>query len=175
MLEAFLHGSPEAILPLVAIGLGLLIPSAIRRRNCPGAIACGSVCAGIGMLLCGLMLSHTAGVIARRLRLKEAMWVRFEPHVTFSGIPYDFRIYSLILFGVLAMWSGVISTRAGIRAAHGDPSAWTPGMRASAAMICLVLPLVPLQNFALQVVAMCIVNIIAAFLGRRYCRPILPY
>jgi hypothetical protein len=97
-----------------------------------------------------------------RDRLKEEMWVRFEPHVRIAGVPYDFRLYALVLFGVIGGWCGVAAARAAGRMARGESEAWRLVARAWILTPALVAPILPLQPFAAPVLGMCGAGLVAA-------------
>jgi hypothetical protein len=94
------------------------------------------------------------------------MWVRFESHVRLADVPYDFRIYSLILFGVLGTWAAVRCVRSANSIAQGDPAAW-----AWTFMTVLVAPMLPLQPFALPVLCMSAAGIVAALVSHPVSAP----
>jgi hypothetical protein len=121
----------------------------------------------IGALIACLMADHFLAVIVRRIQLKEEMWVRFEPHVRIGGVPWDFRIYSLLLLGVLTAWAGVSFVRSAVRLAHGDLSGWPLALRATLATVALVAPLTPLSSFPVQVLAMAAICAGCSAMARR--------
>jgi hypothetical protein len=108
----------------------------------------------IGVVIACLMADHCLVVIVRRIQLKEEMWVRFEPHVRIGGAPWDFRLYSLLLLGVLTAWSGASLARSATLLMHGDLSGWTLTLRTALATGALIAPLIPLSSFPIQVLAM---------------------
>jgi hypothetical protein len=105
------------------------------------------------------------------MRLREEMWVRFEPHVRLAGMPYDFRIYSLILFGVLGTWAAVRCVRAANSIAQGDSGAWSASAWSWSLMAALVAPILPLQPFAFPILCMSAAGIVAALVSHRISAP----
>jgi hypothetical protein len=153
--EGIIHGNPPVILTPALLVTAWFIRAAIQQRVRVALIVCGAVEVLIGMALAGLMATHILGSMVRRVRLKEEMWVRFEPHVRFAGVPYDFRLYSLVLFAVLGFWAGVSYVRAGRRMTLGDAGRWRSAAWTSVALVALVAPLLPLQSlFTMPVLAM---------------------
>jgi hypothetical protein len=105
------------------------------------------------LLVTFLMGLHTLAVVAHRITQKKAAWVQNEPHVLFYGVPYDFRLYSLVLIGVVMT---VLSVQ-GIIAAYGmvhtnKQRAFSEAMRSNALLLGIALPIMPLQGFAVMVV-----------------------
>jgi hypothetical protein len=161
--ESIIHGNPPLIL---GIALATAIAIASRRRVKIATTICAVIEAFLGTTLIGLMATHILGVIVRRVRLKEQMWVRFEPHVRIAGVPYDFRFYALILFGVLGGWAGLCALRAAVRMARGDSRAWRLAASSWILTAALVAPLLPLQDFAAPVLCMCAVGLAIALVSR---------
>lgn len=166
--EDVVHGGPLTILLPVLVVTAWLVRAALRQRARPALIVYGALQVLAGMLLVDLMVGHIIGVVVRRITLKEEMWVRFEPHVRFAGVPYDFRIYSLVLFAVLGAWAGIVYVRSGWRTTRGDAQAWRGATRASVGLAALVAPLLPLQAFfALQMLVLSAFGLTVALASRR--------
>jgi hypothetical protein len=104
------------------------------------------------LLVASLMILHTVAVIAYRITERKAAWATNEPHITYFGIPYDFRIYSLVLLGVL---TSVLAGR-GMAAANaliqGNRAAFAEGIRLNLLLLVVSIPAVPLQRVAVMVV-----------------------
>lgn len=84
-----------------------------------------------------------------------------------TGKPFawDFHTYSLLLFGVLLVWRGVLCLRRALRLGHGDTTARAELLRLVAVNLLIVLPLVqiaPLFGVAgsgLSVIALGVVGL----------------
>src|SRR5215467_7797823 len=94
--EQLLHGAPTVIFPPGLIGAGWFVRNALIQGVRKGMLVLTAAEALAGTLLATLMADHCVAVIIRRVRLKEEMWVWFEPHIRVAGVPYDFRFYALI-------------------------------------------------------------------------------
>src|SRR3954447_5709275 len=96
---------------LVPVAVALAIASAttllvLRRRVAAGwwslPVAAIANCF-IGSMVALLMIVHCVAVALVWLGTREGHWVFGEPRVLVHGIPWDFRIYSLLLFGAIGI------------------------------------------------------------------------
>jgi hypothetical protein len=168
--EQVLHGAPSIILPPGLISAGWLVRKGVQRGARAWVIATTATQALVGALITCLMADHTLAVFVRRIQLKEEMWVRFEPHVRIAGIPWDFRLYALLLLGMLAAWSGIRFVQSAIRLANGDLDGWPSTLRTAAATTALVAPLIPLSSFPIQVLAMTVICVACSAIARASIR-----
>src|SRR6185436_9854120 len=104
-------------------------------------------------LLCGFLIAcfssaHLIAVTVRRIRLKIPAWVPGEPHAMIAGVPYDFRIYSLLLFGTVILAGGLTAIRASAGIARGDSHARRRASRAMLVVLAVVIPVTPMQEAA---------------------------
>jgi hypothetical protein len=60
---------------------------------------------------------------------------------------YDWRTYSLLLFGALMVWLGARSLRAALRMGRGDAGGRTEFLWLAAVMLAIVLPIIPINPF----------------------------
>src|SRR5207253_1382615 len=60
------------------------------------ALAAAAVNLFCGLLIACFSSAHLIAVTVRRIDLKIPAWVSGEPHAMIAGVPYDFRIYSLL-------------------------------------------------------------------------------
>src|SRR4051812_46044012 len=67
----------------------------------------------VGSIVALLMIVHCVAVVLVWLQTREGHWVAGEPHVMINGVPWDFRIYGLLLFGAIGVGCGVASVMAG--------------------------------------------------------------
>lgn len=70
-----------------------------------------------------------------------------SPSMTGRPFAYDWRTYSLLLFGALMVWLGARSLRASLRMGRGDPGGRTDFLRLAAVMLAIVLPIIPINPF----------------------------
>jgi hypothetical protein len=71
-------------------------------------------------------------------------------HLTsMTGQPfaYDWRTYSLLLFGALMIWFGVRCLLAALRMGRGEESARAEFLRLVTVMLVIVLPIIPVHPF----------------------------
>jgi hypothetical protein len=62
---------------------------------------------------------------------------------------YTFRVYSLVLLGVLLVTAGLIAATQATRLALDQRGAWRASLRVWVVLLAINLPLVPLQGFAI--------------------------
>jgi hypothetical protein len=115
----------------------------------------------IGSMVALLMTVHCVAVAVVWLGSREGHWVAGEPRVVFHGLPWDFRIYSLLLFGTIGVACGIACVVAGAGLANLRPGAHRRCVGASLAMIGLFAPVIPLQHFATPAVAAALFNVAA--------------
>jgi hypothetical protein len=163
-----LHGAPTVILPPGLLGTGWLVRSAVRRGIRGGLVAWTGAQALVGSVLACLMADHTLAVLVRRAQTKEEMWVRFEPHVRIAGVPYDFRLYGLLLLGVLTAWLGIGFVRSAWRLVSGDYSGWRLAVQTTAVTVAVAGPLIPLSEFPIQVLMMSGICLGCSAMARMY-------
>ena len=82
-----------------------------------------------------------------------------------SPFAYDWRTYSLLLFGALLVWLGARCLRAALRLGRGDAAARAEFLRLALLVLAIVLPIIRLQAFfgylisAVSVLAMLVVAV----------------
>jgi hypothetical protein len=69
------------------------------------------------------------------------------PSMTGKPFAYDWRTYSLLLFGALMVWLGARCLRAALRMGRGDVVGRTEFLRLTAVMLAIVLPIIPIHPF----------------------------
>ena len=146
----------SAIVALVSYVLTQPAPMAIATRN-------NRMMLGALLLATGIFVALIRGSVDQRRLLASAggflyslsavtlITVHLIVLATFpfqSGFIYDFRFYSLILFGGVVLLPSVRCLTATIRLARGNAEAsrdlWVPLLM----LIALNIPLIPLQDFA---------------------------
>ena len=87
-----------------------------------------------------------------------------------TGAPFgwDWRTYSLLLFGVLLVWLGAQCLRRALRMGRGDASARAEFLRLAAVTLLIVLPVIPIQAFFGVVASvLSVIALLAVGLGGR--------
>jgi len=79
----------------------------------------------------------------------DVLWGLTHHVTSMTGKPftYDWRTYSLLLFGALMIWFGVRCLRAALRIGRGEESARLEFLRLVAVVLAIVLPLIPVHPF----------------------------
>ena len=135
--------------------------AAARRRRVPGAlVAAAAIDLYCGVVIASLGTMHLLAVVGRALAGKGS-----GPGGTFV---YDFRFYSLLLFGVALMTPALAALTAVRRLTRGDAAAGRVAESASVALLALNIPLVPIQAFAMAPTLFALVNLVALWSARRH-------
>jgi hypothetical protein len=137
------------------------------RRPALAAAAVNLLC---GLLISGFSSAHLIAVTLQRIDLKVPAWVSGEPHAMIAGVPYDFRIYSLILFGVVILAGGLTSIRASLGIARGDSNAGRRSSRAMLMVLAVVIPVMPMQDAAPILIVPSAVGLASVALSRFWLR-----
>ena len=122
--------------------------SRLGRQAGRAALTAAAVNLLCGLLIAGFSSAHLIAVTVRWIHLKIPAWVSGEPHAMIAGVPYDFRIYSLVLFGSVILAGGLISIRASMGIARGGSDARLRSTRAMAMVLATVIPVMPMQDAA---------------------------
>jgi hypothetical protein len=93
---------------------------------------------GVGLV--ATMSAHCADII-------HNLVLRNRSVVDGSPFAYNWRTYSLLLFGVLLIDRGIRCLAAARRFAAGDPSARTDIFRNGAVVLAITLPIIPIHAF----------------------------
>ncbi len=122
------------------IGLGTIVfIGHMRRRGARGRRwFAGGVVGMLGIVLVVSMSAHCVDVVGRLL---AGTGHDGEPFA------YDFRAYALLLLGLVLIRLGADLLRACLRLGRSEPSARAGALRATALVLFLVVPLIPLQRF----------------------------
>ena len=123
----------------------------IRRLIRP--VGRAALCAATIDLVCALLIivfssAHLVAVTARRIDLKIPAWAPGEPHAMLGNVPYDFRIYSLVLFGAVILAGGLTALRASVGIARGQEDARRRASNAFLMVLAVVVPVMPMQDAA---------------------------
>jgi hypothetical protein len=126
------------------VGSGILLAFAVSsvqvwRRGVRGRrFAATLLLLFTGIALSLTMTAHTVEVLFRLAGGK----VYNDP-----PLAYDFRAYSLLLFGVVLFLQGVGSIRAGAAVSRGDSAARRDALRTVLTVLALVVPIIPIHPF----------------------------
>ncbi len=86
-----------------------------------------------------------------------------EPHVTLFGLPYDFRLYSLLLFGVLVAYYAVRGMMAANRMTKHARQGIRSAIRNDLAVVLVSVPAIPLSDIAIVAAVPCIIAAAALY------------
>ena len=136
--------------------------SRLARQAGRASLAAAAVNLLCGLLIAGFSSAHLIAVSVRRIHLKIPAWVPGEPHAMIAGVPYDFRIYSLLLFGSVILAGGLISIRASLGIARDDSEARRRSARAMVMVLATVIPVMPMQDAAPILIVPAAVSLAAA-------------
>jgi hypothetical protein len=83
------------------------------------------------------------------LHCLDVLWglTHHLPSMTGKPFAYDWRTYSLLLFGALMIWFGARLLVAALRMGRGDPRGRTDFLRLDAVVLVIVLPIIPVHPF----------------------------
>jgi hypothetical protein len=141
----------------------------IRRRLRPaeaGSLPAAAVNALCGTLIAAFSSAHLVAVIARRITLRIPAWTPGEPDATIAGVPYDFRIYSLVLFGVVILAGAVAALQASPGVARGEQNARRRASNAFWMILAAVVPVMPIQEAAPILIVPALTGLVAVALGK---------
>ena len=144
-LESLLHDPMPVLLPVLAITMIWFIRRTLSRRVPRVLMACGAINLLFSLLITGVGAAHIIGVLGRRILLKVSGQVPGEPELTYLGIHYDFRLYGLILMGVVILFQSVPWMGAAPGLARQSQRAWKRAIRSITWIAVTVVPLLPLQ------------------------------
>jgi hypothetical protein len=150
------------------IMIGMIVGSigfaaAARRRRVPGAlVAAAAIDLYCGVVIASLGTMHVLAVVGRALAGKGS-----GPGGTFV---YDFRFYSLVLFGVTLITPALAALTAVRRLTRGDAAGGRVAVSASLVLLALNIPLVPIQAFAMAPSVFALANLVALWSARKHFR-----
>jgi hypothetical protein len=100
--------------------------------------------AGVFGLFYGLTL-----VVMLGFHCLDVAWGATHHLASMTGRPmtYDWRVYSLQLFGAVLIVQGVGCVRAAVRMGSADPAARLEVLRRTALVLAIVLPIIPIHAF----------------------------
>ena len=144
---------------LAAIAAAVWLAVKARRRLAPEQLAAaGAVDLFCGLVILGLMALHLAAVIGRA--------VSGQGFGGAAHFAYDFRFYSLLLFGVVIIIPGLVFVVHARRLTEGDAGVWRRALWASGVLLLINIPLIPIQAFALVPSLLATLNIASLWASR---------
>jgi hypothetical protein len=150
---------PYELIPLICAAI-LSIPFAVlaRRLGCCARDAAGaSLMFFAGLTIAGSMALHNSEILYNQiLGINPGMYTRAltAPQVTLGSFTYDFRFYSLQLFGGMLLYLGATLAMAAVHHVQGAPSALRIARRRVIQVVLLVAPLIPMHVFAVATIIM---------------------
>jgi hypothetical protein len=119
----------------------LAVPTLLRLLGARGARLFAAAFAGFhGAGLVAMLAAHCADILYN-VALRNKSFVDGKP------FGYDWRTYSLLLFGVLLMALGVRVLRAAFALAAGDGAARAELLRATGLVLLICAPVIPVHAF----------------------------
>jgi hypothetical protein len=161
---------PDGLLVLAVLFATLAFGWTIRRRRASAKLLlAGSAALFCGVLSAMLVLTHVVIFIATRAAQTAEVTTRiaWSKKLIIAGVPYDMRLYSILLLAAVMLVPAVQCIRAATTTAIGVAEGWRSTVHASLLLIALSVPLIPLQPFALPVAIAALVSLEIAFLARR--------
>jgi hypothetical protein len=131
--------SIEKIVLIGVLAAGAALAVALRRGGARGVMFAGAMAAGVyGIVLTVSMTAHIVDILSR--------WYIGRGYDG-TSFGYDFRLYSLVLLGVLLTALGVRLVRAALRMSRGEPAGRSGALVAAGLATIVVVPLIPIQRF----------------------------
>jgi hypothetical protein len=161
---------PDGLLVLAVLFATLAFAWTMRRRRASGRLLlAGSAALFSGILSAVLVAAHVVVFIATRAAQSAdaATKIAWASKPIIAGVPYDMRLYSVLLLAVVILVLAVRCVRAAPAIAIGMARGWRSAVHASLILIALSVPLIPLQSFAFPVAIAGLVSLQMAFLARR--------
>jgi hypothetical protein len=117
------------------------------------------------------MFYGLAAIIALSMHTLDVLYGYSHRNTSFvTGKPFawDWHTYSLLLFGVLMVGFGARCLHLALRLGRGDAGARTEFLRVSAAILLVVLPLIPIQAmFGVVAAGLSVIALLVVGLGGR--------
>jgi hypothetical protein len=136
--------NPELYLFLAKLVVTALFALMMRRRGVRGrTLAVSTWVFFFGLFLTVMLCAHSLVILGLRI---------FESPEG-AGPVYDFRLYALLLVGVVFSSQGVRYVRAARLLAAREPEGRREALRATLVVLALAAPLIPLQFFGLLMTA----------------------
>ena len=138
----------------VVVASTIFFRRARRFRRSPLDLAVATFGFAVNVLMAALALTHAVAVVTVAVRRE-------------GPLLYDFRFYSLLLLGAVLVSLALLCILAAPGIARGEPNARRRALAASASLLAVNIPLMPLQGFAVAFTAFAAVNAAGMLLLRR--------
>jgi hypothetical protein len=161
---------PDGLLVLAVLFATLAFAWTIRRRRASARLLlAGSAALFCGILSTALVSTHVViFMVTRAVQSTDAAnRIAWSKKLIIAGVPYDMRLYTVLLLAVVILVPAVRCVRAASSVAIGAAEGWRPAVQASLLLIGLSVPLIPLQPFALPMAIAAFVSLNTAFMARR--------
>jgi hypothetical protein len=129
--------SDRLVLLALAVGLAACTRYHWRRGVRGRRLLAVLVTSFYGLALVSMMSAHSAEIAYNTAAGSRA----FDG----SQFTYNWRTYSLLLFGALLVWQGAVCLATAARLGRGEPAARATILRAAAVVLAVVLPTVPIH------------------------------
>jgi len=149
---------------LIAMIVGTIgFAAAAHRRGVPQAlVAVAAINLFCGAVIGPLGTAHLVAVVGRALAGKGS-----GPGGTFV---YNFRFYSLALLGVMLIAAALACLTSVRSLMRGDPTGRRVALAATAVLLVLNVPLIPIQGFAVGFSVFALANLAALWHARKHFR-----
>jgi hypothetical protein len=129
----------QIVLALLLSGLIASIAYQWRQGARGVALAAAALAAFYGVTLVTMLGAHCADVL----------WGLTHRLKSMTGAPfaYDWRTYSLLLFGALLVTLGARALGAALAMGRGEPGARAAFLRVAALVVAIVAPIIPIHAF----------------------------
>jgi len=152
--DTFGFPDPALLVLFGAVFATIWFIAAARRRGASSPlIAVAAIGFLVGALIAALGATHSLTVIGVALRR--------------SPFEYDFRLYSLVMLGVLLVTGGLRCLALAWKLTQGDARAWRSSLEATTMLLVVNVPLMPIQGFAVGFTVFLSVNLLGLLLVRR--------
>jgi hypothetical protein len=160
---------PDGLLVLAVLFATLAFAWTIRRRRASARLLlAGSAALFCGILSAVLVSTHVVVfTVTRAAQTADATTrIAWSKKLIIAGVPYDMRLYSVILLAIVVLIPAIRCIRAAATVAIGAAEGWRSVVRANLLLIAVSVPLIPLQPFALLVAVATFVSLETAFMAR---------
>ena len=159
----FFYADYYALAAKLAI-IGFFVVRAWREGVRGALLVAGSWAYLVGTFVTVMLSFHTAEIVYRALTDQGSY------HNPGAGFTYDFRFYSLVLFGCVMISQGVPMMRAARDLSRGAGGAAGRLLRPTLVVLALSAPLIPLQFFGSVLTACALLNLLALLVARAALR-----
>jgi hypothetical protein len=160
---------PDGLLVLAVLLAALVFGWLNRRRRASHKLLlAGSAALFCGALSTALVFTQVAVFVANRIVegtdvVAKIAWAK---KIVILGIPYDMRLYGVMLLAAVVLVPAVQCIRSAGALAAGDKVRWKTVVRANLLLLAISVPLLPLQTFAPLIAVSAFLSLEIAFVAR---------